>query len=40
MVIVTTADPFYGKEEHWNSWKYEQAVINVIGKFIKSVPEE
>ena len=35
MVIVTTADPFYGKEEHWKSWKYEQAVINVVGKFIK-----
>ncbi|MEN2281325.1 serine hydrolase [Algoriphagus sp. SE2] len=35
MIIVTTADPFYGKEEHWNSWKYEQAVINVVGKFIK-----
>ena len=39
MVIVTTANPFYGKEEHWKSWKYEQAVINVIGKFIKSLPE-
>ncbi|NVK48992.1 MAG: ankyrin repeat domain-containing protein [Cyclobacteriaceae bacterium] len=38
MVIVTTADPFYGKEEHWNSWKYEQAVINMIGKFINSLP--
>jgi CubicO group peptidase (beta-lactamase class C family) len=38
MVIVTTADPFYGKEEHWNSWKYEQAVINVVGKFINSLP--
>lgn len=38
MVIVTTADPFYGKEEHWNSWEYEQAVINVVGKFINSLP--
>ncbi len=38
MVIVTTADPFYGKEEHWNSWRHEKAVINVVGKFIKSLP--
>jgi CubicO group peptidase (beta-lactamase class C family) len=38
MVIVTTADPFYGKEEHWKAWEFEQAVINVVGKFINSLP--
>jgi CubicO group peptidase (beta-lactamase class C family) len=40
IVIVVTADPFYGKELHWQSWKYEQANINLVGKFIKSLPKE
>jgi CubicO group peptidase (beta-lactamase class C family) len=40
MVIVATADPFYGKDLHWKAWKYEQANINVVGKFIKSLPKE
>lgn len=35
MVIVTLADPFYrpirGDQE---SWRHEQAVINLVGKFI------
>jgi len=39
MVIVVTADPFYGKEKHWNAWKYEKSNINLVGKFIKSLPE-
>ena len=38
MVIVITADPFYGKEEHFRAWKYEQAHLNLMGKFIKSLP--
>jgi CubicO group peptidase (beta-lactamase class C family) len=40
MVIVVTADPFYGKDEHWQSWKYEKANLNLVGKFIKSLPKE
>ena len=38
MIIVTTADPFYGKDFHWQAWKYEQSIINLVGKFIKSLP--
>jgi len=38
MVIVVTADPFYGKETHWDSWKHEKANINLVGKFINSLP--
>ncbi|NVJ87254.1 MAG: ankyrin repeat domain-containing protein [Algoriphagus sp.] len=38
IVIVTTADPFYGKEAHFNAWKHEQSIINLVGKFIKSLP--
>ena len=38
MIVVVTADPFYGKEKHFNSWKYEKSIINVAGKFIKSLP--
>ena len=40
MIIVTTADPFYGKKEHFQSWKYEQSIINMVGKFIKSLPSK
>ena len=38
MVIVSTADPFYGKEKHFDSWKYEKSIINMAGKFIKYLP--
>lgn len=38
IIIVSTADPFYGKDLHWRAWKYEQSVINLVGKFIKSLP--
>ena len=40
MVIVTTADPFYGKEKHFDSWKYEKSIINLVGKFIKYLPSK
>jgi CubicO group peptidase (beta-lactamase class C family) len=40
MIIVVTADPFYGKDLHWQAWKHEQANINLVGKFIKSLPKE
>jgi CubicO group peptidase (beta-lactamase class C family) len=40
MVVVVTADPFYGKDLHWQAWKHEQANINVVGKFIKSLTGE
>ena len=39
MVIVVTADPFYGKDTHWNSWKYEKANINLVCNFIDSLPD-
>jgi CubicO group peptidase (beta-lactamase class C family) len=37
MVIVVTADPFFGQHDD-QSWKHEQANINLVGKFIKSLP--
>ena len=40
MVIVVTADSFYGKEAHWDSWKYEKANINLVSEFINSLPSE
>ncbi|MEJ2010315.1 MAG: serine hydrolase [Acidobacteriota bacterium] len=39
MVIVTTADPLYQFPEE-AGWKYEGAIIDVVGKFIKSLPEQ
>ncbi|MFN2304881.1 MAG: serine hydrolase domain-containing protein [Anaerolineales bacterium] len=39
MVIVTTADPFFG-EHSGDSWKHEKAIMNLVGKFIKSLPYE
>ena len=38
MVVVVTADPFYGKDAHWDSWKYEKANINLVCDFIYSLP--
>lgn len=38
MIIVTTADPFWGKDLHFQSWKHEQSIINAVGKFIQSLP--
>ena len=39
MVIVTTADPFFG-EHSGNSWTHESAIMNMVGEFIKSLPGE
>ena len=39
MVIVTTADPFFG-EHSGNSWKHEKATMNLVGDFIESLPSE
>ena len=40
MVVVVTADSFYGKEAHWDSWKYEKANIELVASFISSLPLE
>ena len=40
MIIVVTSDPFYGKENHFYAWQYEKSNINLVGKFIKSLPEK
>jgi len=37
MVIVTTADPLYHLPEE-KGWKYEGAIIDMVGKFIESLP--
>jgi CubicO group peptidase (beta-lactamase class C family) len=39
MIVVTAADPLYDKLGR-EAWKDEGAVINLVGKFIKSLPEE
>ena len=39
MVVVTTADPFFG-EHSGNSWAHEKGVFNLVGAFIKSLPGE
>lgn len=40
MVIVVTADPFYGKDAHFDAWKYEKANIELVADFINSLPGE
>lgn len=37
MVIVTTADPFFGQHDN-DSWKHEKATFNLVGAFIESLP--
>ena len=37
MVIVTTADPFFGQHNS-NSWQHEKATFNLVGEFIESLP--
>lgn len=39
MVIVTTAYPFWQQHDD-QSWTHESAVIELVGKFIKSLPTE
>ncbi len=39
MIIVTTADPIYHLPAE-QGWKYEGAIIDVVGKFIASIPNE
>ena len=39
LVIVTTADPFFGQHDG-DSWKNEKATINLVGEFIDSLPAE
>jgi CubicO group peptidase (beta-lactamase class C family) len=39
MVIVTAADPFW-QEHNEESWKHESAIIEMVGKFINSLPSE
>lgn len=40
MVIVTTADPFFGREHHFDSWPDERAVTNVVSEYIRSLPSQ
>ena len=40
MVIVTTADSFWGKDIHFDAWKYEEAIIKIVSEFISSLPVE
>ena len=39
MIIVTTADPFWQQHDD-QSWKHESAIIELIGKFINSLPSK
>ncbi len=40
MIVVTTADPLYGPDlVGEGGWKYEGAIIDLVGKFIKSLPK-
>jgi len=39
MVIVVTAYPFWLQHDE-QAWKHEKANINLVGKFIKSLPKE
>ncbi|NOY58375.1 MAG: serine hydrolase [Calditrichaeota bacterium] len=39
MIIVTTADPLNNISGD-EAWKHEGAIINLVGKFIKSLPKE
>jgi hypothetical protein len=39
MVIVTTADPIYNLPEE-QGWRYEGAIIDMVGRFIQSLPAD
>jgi hypothetical protein len=38
-IIVTTADPLYDLPAE-GGWQFEVAIINLVGKFIESLPSE
>ena len=41
MIIVTTADPLYGPDlASGGGWKYEEAINNLVGSFLKALPSE
>jgi CubicO group peptidase (beta-lactamase class C family) len=40
MVIVVTADSFYGQDTHFDAWKYEKANVSIVADFISSLPTE
>ena len=40
LVVVTTADPFYGPNAHGNAWSHEKAILETVSKFIYSLPSE
>ena len=40
LVVVTTADPFYGPDTHQNAWPNEKAILETISTFIYSLPSE
>jgi CubicO group peptidase (beta-lactamase class C family) len=39
MVVVTTADPFFGQHDG-QSWTHERAIMNLVANFIRSLPKE
>jgi hypothetical protein len=39
MIIVTTADPSYELPAE-GGWRFEVAIIKLVGKFIESLPKE
>ena len=39
MILVTTADPLHELPPA-EGWKYEKAVIDLVGEFINSLPSE
>jgi CubicO group peptidase (beta-lactamase class C family) len=39
MVVVVTSDPFFSQHDD-EAWKHERANINLVGKFIQSLPRE
>ena len=38
MVVVATADPFYGPDLHFESWPDERAVLNLVSEFVAALP--
>ncbi len=38
-IVVTTADPLYDYPAA-QGWKWEGGIINLVGKFIESLPKE